>query len=68
MSKVMEDTKKRSLIKTVSWRSIAIFNSYIVLAMMLTDSAIGNALIMNGLGVVGYYVHERAWNKIKIKG
>jgi uncharacterized membrane protein len=63
----MSDSKKRSIIKTVSWRTVAIINSYLVLAMMFTESPLWNALIMNFVGIGLYYVHERVWNKIKEK-
>tara|TARA_R110000744_G_scaffold257808_1_gene373184 strand:+ start:44 stop:220 length:177 start_codon:yes stop_codon:yes gene_type:complete len=57
------DSKKKSLSKTISWRVIAILNSYAVLLIALTDSPLWNALIMNAVGAVGYYIHERLWNK-----
>jgi putative flippase GtrA len=63
----MGDSKKRSIIKTVSWRTVAIINSYLVLVMMFTESPLWNALIMNFFGIGLYYIHERVWNKIKEK-
>ena len=57
------DSKKRSLTKTASWRTIAIINSYVVLAIALTDNPLWNALAMNIVGAILYYMHERLWNK-----
>ncbi len=41
---------------------LAIINSYIILAMYITDSPLYNAILMNVTGAVLYYVYERAWN------
>jgi len=57
------DSKKKSFNKTISWRIVAIINSYAVLALAFTDNPLWNALIMNGFGAIGYYIHERLWNK-----
>ena len=57
------DSKKRSFSKTISWRTIAIINSYAVLAVAFTDNPLWNALIMNCVGAMLYYIHERLWNK-----
>jgi len=61
----MEESKKRSFNKTVVWRIIAVVNSYIVLAMAFTNNPLWNAIAMNVVGAILYYVHERIWNKIK---
>jgi len=59
----MRESKKRSFKKTISWRLIAVINSYVVLASAYTDSPIWNAIFMNVVGAGLYYVHERVWNK-----
>ena len=61
-----KETKTRSIIKTMLWRVIAILNSYIILVLMISDSPIHNALLMNLTGFVVYYFYERTCNKIKI--
>jgi len=61
----MKESKKRSFTKTISWRVIAIINSYVVLVSLFTDDPFWNAIIMNVTGAVMYYIHERFWNNIK---
>ncbi len=63
----MKETKQRSFFKTISWRGIAIINSYLVLLMMWTESPLYNSLIMNLFGLILYYFHERLWNLVKRK-
>ena len=63
----MKESKRRSFFKTISWRAIAIINSYFVLLMMWTDSPLYNSLIMNLFGLIMYYFHERLWNIIQRK-
>ena len=59
------ETKKRTILKTISWRLIAILNSFLVLTVNLTNNNLLNALYMNITGFVVFYVFERIWNKIK---
>jgi len=59
------ETKKRTIYKTISWRLVAILNSFLVLTMNITDNNFLNALYMNITGFVVFYVFERIWNKIK---
>ena len=59
------ETKKRTILKTLSWRTIAILNSFLVLTVNLTDNNFLNALYMNITGFIVYYFFERIWNKIK---
>jgi len=61
----MKESKKRSFSKTITWRVIAIINSYVVLVSLLTKDPLINAIIMNVTGVIMYYIHERVWNNIK---
>jgi len=61
---VVVETKKRTLIKTISWRLVAILNSFLVLTINITDSNIWNAIYMNITGFVIYYVFDRIWSKI----
>ncbi|MBI36130.1 MAG: hypothetical protein CL568_00925 [Alphaproteobacteria bacterium] len=59
------ETKKRSLLKTITWRSF-VFLYWAVFGYIATGS-VTNAGIF-GLGSIipsfFYYVHERFWNKI----
>jgi len=59
------ESKQRTILKTFSWRIVAILNSFLVLTVNLTDNNFLNALYMNITGFVVYYVFERIWNKIK---
>jgi len=59
------ETKKRTILKTFSWRVVAILNSFLVLTVNLTDNNFLNALYMNITGFIVYYFFERIWNKIK---
>ena len=59
------ETKKRTILKTISWRLVAILNSFLVLTVNLTDNNFLNALYMNITGFVVFYMFERIWNKIK---
>jgi len=61
---VVVETKKRTLIKTISWRLVAILNSFLVLTINITDSNIWNAIYMNMTGFVIYYAFDRIWSKI----
>ena len=59
-----KETKSRSTSKSVSWRVIAFLNSWFVLAVGFTDIPLWNAIIMNLLGILFFYIHERVWDNI----
>ena len=59
---MFRETRQRSIRKSIGWRILAIINSYIILAMYLTESPLYNAILMNITGAVLYYVYERLWN------
>jgi len=58
------ETKKRTIFKTLSWRMVAIINSWTILSMGFVDSNFWNAIIMNISGLIFFYVFERVWSKI----
>jgi len=58
------ETKKRTLFKTISWRVVAVINSWTVLSLGLVGSNFWNAIIMNVSGFIFFYVFERIWSKI----
>jgi len=60
-----QETKTRSLIKSIAWRSIAFLNSLIVLLIFYNGTALENATIMNITGLILFYFHERLWNLSK---
>jgi len=60
------ETKKRTIYKTISWRTIAIFNSWMVLMFVPEpQNNLATALIMNLTGFLIFFVFERVWNTIK---
>jgi|TARA_R110000782_G_C14543102_1_gene384023 uncharacterized membrane protein len=61
---MFKETRSRSTKKSISWRIIAFTNSWIILAVGLTELPLWNAIIMNITGMVMFYFHERVWNKI----
>jgi len=62
---MFKETKKRSIFKSLSWRVVAVLNSWTVLSLMITESNFWNAIIMNVSGFIFFYIFERVWNKIK---
>jgi len=57
-----KETKSRSTTKTISWRIIAFLTSWFVLMAGLTDIPLWNAIIMNVLGTLFFFLHERVWD------
>ncbi len=62
----MDEQKKRSLVKAVSWRTTGTIDT-----MLVSFVVTGNATAAVSIGLVEvvtkialYYFHERAWNKI----
>ena len=60
---MFRETRKRSLRKSVGWRVVAFSNSWMILALGLTDMPFYNAVIMNVTGIVYFYLYERLWDK-----
>lgn len=62
----MRVTRKRSLLKTVSWRAIA--TAVTVILVYLFTGKIHISLGVGGLELVSkiilYYLHERVWDRI----
>lgn len=62
----VKETKKRTLFKSITWRMVAILNSWLVLAVVADPhSNFTKALIMNITGFMVFYLFERIWSKIK---
>ena len=62
---MFKETRSRSLRKSIGWRVVAFSNSWMILSMGLTDIPLYNAIIMNVLGIVYFYLYERLWNRIE---
>jgi len=58
---------KRTLVKTLTWRIIALVTTIAVVYIYSGD--INKSLVVgisaNALKMVFYYVHERVWNRIE---
>ena len=56
----------RSLVKTVTWRLIAITVTVLISYIWLKEwgSSIALSLAANGIKALLYYSHERLWNRI----
>lgn len=60
------DTKKRSVVKTITWRIwafVILFAIGMLLGLPSTD-AVEWSIVTNVLFLVVHYLHERAWNRI----
>lgn len=57
------ETKKRHLVKTISWRVLATVNSFLILSIGWSGN-LKNAIIMNLTGMIVMYYFERIWSKI----
>jgi len=62
--KILE-TKKRSIVKSLTWRVLALSNSWFILTIISDQSNFMKALTMNVIAFGLYYLFERLWNKIK---
>ncbi len=63
----MRETRKRSVVKSISWRIICIVVS-ILTSFVLTgkwDLAVAIGTVYNAITMILYYFHERTWNRIK---
>lgn len=60
----MNETKTRSLIKTITWRIVAtlVTLSAVYFFTEEIDSSVKITLTAAVLSMVVYYIHERAWN------
>ncbi|MEE8113850.1 MAG: DUF2061 domain-containing protein, partial [Nitrososphaerales archaeon] len=61
------DSRRRSILKTITWRIIATSTTVIGLYAwtgQLFESA-GVGIALNGVKSVFYYLHERIWNRAR---
>jgi hypothetical protein len=54
----MIETRKRTLIRIISWRIIA---TLIIAAF----AGLSSAIVINILLIIAHYIHERGWLKLK---
>lgn len=60
------ESQKRSIVKSITWRIIAVTVTMLISYMWLREwgSSIALSLIANGIKAVLYYMHERGWNRL----
>jgi uncharacterized membrane protein len=66
-NKIMNETRKRSVVKSIVWRIICIVTSIVVSFFLIGrwDVAIAIGSVYNVVTMVLYYFHERLWNRIR---
>lgn len=62
----MQDSKKRSILKTLTSKLVEIAISAGALQIIFGQPfiSLGLPTLLEGLQMIGYYVHERVWNKV----
>lgn len=64
----MQEHPIRSIVKTISWRTVGtidtIIISYLITGSVLMAASIGSIELFTKM--VLYYFHERAWNRIPL--
>ena len=59
------DSVKKSTLKTISWRIIAILTTFVI-CWLFTDnisSSFNISIVGAIISTIEYYIHERLWNK-----
>ena len=64
----MEEKPYRSVVKTISWRTLGTLDtmiiSYFITGNLVMAASIGSIEVVTKM--ILYYFHERAWNKISL--
>ena len=64
----MQEKAYRSVVKTISWRTIGTLDtmiiSYFITGDLVMAASIGSIEVVTKM--ILYYFHERAWNKIPL--
>ncbi len=63
----MVESRKRSLVKAITWRIIVITLLTAVTWTFTSDAqvTISVVVVANTINVVAYYIHERLWERVK---
>jgi uncharacterized membrane protein len=63
----MNEMRKRSIIKAISYRIICIISQTIVTYIFTGDivQVVWIVLVFQSVQTLLYYLHERAWNKVR---
>lgn len=63
----MHEKPYRSIVKTISWRTVGtldtIIVSYFITGNLIMAASIGSIEVITKM--ILYYFHERAWNRLK---
>ena len=60
-------SKSRSLVKSLTWRVIAIITTFISIYIITgkLEFALQGTVLTNTINFIFYYIHERGWNYIQ---
>lgn len=60
-------SKSRSLVKSLSWRVIAVITTFISIYIITgkLEFALQGTILTNTINFILYYAHERGWNHIQ---
>ena len=63
----VEETLRRSIIKTISYRVVILILDFVSIYLFTGQIkvALGFMIVSNIYTTLGYFVHERIWDKIK---
>jgi uncharacterized membrane protein len=61
----MNVNKKRSLTKSLTWRTVALITTFISIYIVSGEIKVAwvGTLLTNSINFILYYAHERAWNR-----
>ena len=64
---MITESRKRSLLKTISWRVVASIDTFLISWLISGKISIGISIATLEVitKLIIYYFHERAWDKIK---
>ena len=62
------ETLKRSIVKTISYRVVILILDFVSIYLFTRKIkvAVGFMIVSNVYTTIGYFVHERIWDKIKL--
>lgn len=63
----MSDTHSRSIAKAVSWRITGTLDTFLISLLITGELTLAGAIAFTEVitKIVLYWLHERAWNKVK---
>ena len=63
----MNESKSRSIVKTISWRFTGSFATFLISYLISGDFTVATSIAFVQIiaNTLLYYLHERVWNRIK---